>query len=68
MLISKITIKNFRGIDTLENLEVSRYGNYVYPETLLSSEDKFHASPDKKLVFSKPAEEFTYFGPYAAPA
>ena len=51
-----------------ENLEVSRYGNYVYPENLLASEDNFHASPDKKLVFSKPAEEFTYFGPYSAPA
>ena len=29
MLISKITIKNFRGIDLLENLEVSRINTFV---------------------------------------
>lgn len=47
-----------------ENLEVSRYGNYVYPESILTSEDAYHESVDKKLMMSKPEEEFPYFGPY----
>ena len=51
-----------------ENLEVSRYGNYVYPESILSSEDSWHASKDKKDMFKAlPEEEFTYDGPYTFP-
>lgn len=51
----------------LENLEVSRYGNYVYPESLLSEEEKLQTSPARKIMASLPAEEFTYFGPYTGP-
>jgi hypothetical protein len=51
-----------------ENLEVSKYGNYVYPETPLASEENFHTSPDKKLVFSKPVDDTSYFGPYTPTA
>jgi len=48
-----------------ENLEVSRYGNYVYPETAtLANENNFHGSQDKKLIFSKPKDPITYSGPY----
>jgi len=48
-----------------ESLEVSRFGNYFYPESVLIQEDSFQESPDKKLAFSKPADPTTYFGPYA---
>jgi hypothetical protein len=51
-----------------ENLEVSRYGRYQYPELVLSSEDAYHGSVDKKILFSLPAQEFPYFGPYTPPA
>lgn len=50
-----------------ENLEVSRYGNYFYPESILTREDDYHASIDKKILFSKPADEFPYYGPYTPP-
>jgi hypothetical protein len=45
---------------------VSKYGNYVYPESLLDLEDKFHDSDDKKIMIGAlPEVEFTYDGPYA---
>jgi hypothetical protein len=48
-----------------ENLEVSRYGNYIYPESVLTSEDDWHESKDKKVMFSAlEEEEFPYYGPY----
>lgn len=39
-----------------ESLEVSRFGNYQYPESILTVEDNYHDSMDKKLVFSKPKD------------
>ena len=33
-----------------ENLEVSNFGNYVYPESVISSEDHWHGSKDKKAM------------------
>jgi hypothetical protein len=48
-----------------EGLEVTRHGNYFYPESILINEDSFQESVDKKLVFSKPADPLTYTSPYA---
>lgn len=50
-----------------ESLEVSKYGNYVYPESILSSEEHYHASLDKKIIFSLPEIEFKYAGPFELP-
>jgi len=33
----------------------------------LSSEEQYQASPGRKVIFSLPATEFTYGGPYSAP-
>ena len=52
-----------------ESLEVSKYGNYVYPESLIDSEDKFEESKDRKVMMAAlPAYVPTYDGPYSAPA
>ncbi|MHB1316844.1 MAG: AAA family ATPase, partial [Minisyncoccota bacterium] len=65
MLISKITIKNFRGIDLLENLEVSRINTFVGKNdsgksTILRALDCFFDEKkfDVKDVFKgKPEDE-----------
>ena len=67
MLISKITIKNFRGIDILENLEVSRINTFVGKNdsgksTILRALDCFFDEKkfDVKDVFKgKPEDEKT---------
>jgi hypothetical protein len=33
-----------------ENLEVSKYGNYYYPESILTREDDYMKSKDKKMM------------------
>ncbi len=38
MLISKITIKNFRGIDILENLEVSKINTFLLEKMILENQ------------------------------
>lgn len=47
-----------------ENLEVSSYGDYQYPESPLSEEENFSSSPGFKLMRSLPRPEPTYYGPY----
>ena len=48
----------------LENVNISTYGNYVYPESILTREENYHASKDKKVMMSLPADEYPYYGPY----
>lgn len=48
-----------------EGLEVSRYGDYVYDDELLSDERILNASNAKKIMTSLPRPEPTYQGPYA---
>lgn len=47
-----------------ESSEVSNYGEYQYPDSLLSEEDELQGSPGYKLMGSLPPHELTYFGPY----
>ena len=48
-----------------ENLEISRYGNYFYPESILTREDDFAGSKDKKYMETTyEMEDFPYYGPY----
>lgn len=48
-----------------ESLEVSHFGNYVFPESVITNEDDWHGSKDKKAMMSALEEqEFPYYGPY----
>lgn len=46
-------------------MEVSRYGNYFYPECILTREDDFHSSKDKKVMFNMyPEDTHSWYGPF----
>lgn len=46
-------------------MEISRYGNYFYPECILTKEDDFHSSKDKKVMFNLlPKETFSWYGAF----
>ena len=52
-----------------ENLEVSNFGRYIYPEQPLCEEDAWGASKERRAMVtnSLPEIELTYYGPYTVP-
>ena len=47
-----------------ESIDVSQYGDYQYPDSMLSEEEQITDAPDVKLLTSLPARTTSYYGPY----